>query len=146
MAFGHGQASMVWTFPRSTTTPSFDIMCPRSSSFPKPNEHFFKLCRAAVSRALRRSQSSVVGDHSCFCCRSKYRQKKQAQNGYKWFEYLIHERLKKSRAICQTEGYDQKLMVTLVNAEDSFRNVSSSYSNLMVTCFQVQLGENCSSS
>jgi hypothetical protein len=58
----------------------------------------------------------------------------------------IHEVHEVGRGICETEGHYQELVETITSGESSFRNVTRSNFDLVVTRMKVDLGENFGSS
>lgn len=57
-------------------------------------------------------------------------------------KYLIHNQLECGRSICEPEGHDKKLVVAFVGLKGCFRDVFFLHSNMIVSGFNIQFGEN----
>jgi hypothetical protein len=58
----------------------------------------------------------------------------------------VHEVHEVGWGICETKGYHQELVKTITSGESSFRNVTRSNFDLVVTRMKIDLGENFGSS
>jgi predicted oxidoreductase len=69
---------------------------------------------------------------------------------YKFVElrhkHRVHEVHEVGWGICETKGHHQELVKTITNGESSFRNVTRSNFDLVVTRTKIDLGENFGSS
>ena len=57
-------------------------------------------------------------------------------------EYVIHPRLESGWCVRQSKGHDYKFVVALMRFESYFRNIFYFDSNLMITRFKIEFGEN----
>jgi hypothetical protein len=61
-------------------------------------------------------------------------------------KHEVHEVHEVGWGICETKGHHQELVDTITSGESSFRNVTRSDFDLMITRTEIDLGENSSSS